>query len=79
MNTALVNLKETAIPFTQSLVKVLIILKHRLLTLLVNGVAFLCISILFITAIILFNNHHLHISVTVDNQKPMIIDLRKNH
>ena len=77
MNTS-INFKQSLIAHAQLLFKLLVSLKHRLLTFIVNGVAFLCMTILFITAVVLFNNHHLHISVTLDQEKLMNIDLRKN-
>ncbi len=79
MNTYLSNLKVTTITLTQDLVKILAFLKLRLLTLLVNGIAFLCIISLFIAATILLNDHHLHVSVTVDNQNLVLLDLNRNH
>ena len=79
MNTYLSNLKVTAITLTQDLVKILTFLKLRLLTLLINGIAFLCIISLFIAATILLNDRHLHVSVTVDNQELVLLDLKRNH
>jgi len=79
MNTYLSNLKVTTITFTQDLVKILTFLKLRLLTLLINGIAFLCIISLFIAATILLNDRHLHVSVTVDNQNLVLLDLKRNH
>jgi|JI9StandDraft_1071089.scaffolds.fasta_scaffold1533286_1 hypothetical protein len=79
MNTYLSNLKVTAITLTQDLVKTLTFLKLRLLTLLINGIAFLCIISLFIAATILLNDRHLHVSVTVDNQELVLLDLKRNH
>ncbi len=79
MNTYLSNLKVTAITLTQDLVKTLTFLKLRLLTLLINGIAFLCIISLFIAATILLNDRHLHVSVTVDNQNLVLLDLKRNH
>ena len=79
MNTYLSNLKVTTITFTQDLVKILTFLKLRLLTLLINGIAFLCIISLFIAATILLNDRHLHVSVTVDNQELVLLDLKRNH
>ena len=79
MNTYLSNLKVTTITFTQDLVKTLTFLKLRLLTLLINGIAFLCIISLFIAATILLNDRHLHVSVTVDNQELVLLDLKRNH
>ena len=77
MNTYLSNLKVTAITLTQDLVKTLTFLKLRLLTLLINGIAFLCIISLFIAATILLNDRHLHVSVTVDNQELVLLDLKE--
>ena len=79
MNTYLSNLKVTTITFTQDLVKILTFLKLRLLTLLINGIAFLCIISLFIAATILLNDRHLHVSVAVDNQNLVLLDLKRNH
>ena len=79
MNTYLSNLKVTAITLTQDLVKTLTFLKLRLLTLLINGIAFLCIISLFIATTILLNDRHLHVSVTVDNQELVLLDLKRNH
>ena len=79
MNTYLSNLKVTAITLTQDLVKTLTFLKLRLLTLLINGIAFLCIIGLFIATTILLNDRHLHVSVTVDNQELVLLDLKRNH
>ena len=79
MNTYLSNLKVTAITLTQDLVKTLTFLKLRLLTLLINGIAFLCIISLFIAATIVLNDRHLHVSVTVDNEELVLLDLKRNH
>ena len=77
MSTSPVDLKATST--AHKLFLGVMTAKHYLMDLIIYGIAFICLMILLITANTLLNDRHLHLSVTVDDQEIVLVDLRKNH